>query len=218
MKIFIESCWQSMIGKNRSGFGAYEMLTVCVMLLIIVAFALANVFKTDYKEKYDVMEYNARMFSLSANNVYLVDGTKSLYTLQMLIDKKIHSNIKNPFQGTKYCDSNLSKVEFKNGKRYVTLECGNYLIYNQNALDDSYTIYRVSKWSDEKGNKDNQKVVFYNYQVDGKDVFKNDLEKDTFLYEYNKINGTEYKTIKEIPDSSNVSKKTMYRNIEKVSD
>ena len=44
-----------MINKRNNGFGAYEMLTVCVMLLIIVVVALAYVFKTDYKEKYKVI-------------------------------------------------------------------------------------------------------------------------------------------------------------------
>ena len=52
-----------MINRMKRGFGTYEILTVFVLLLIIVVVLLAGVFKTEYKEKYDVMENNARMFS-----------------------------------------------------------------------------------------------------------------------------------------------------------
>ena len=129
-----------MINRNKFGFGTYEVLTVCVMLLIIVVVALAYVFRTDYKEKYSVMEYNARMFSLSSTNLYIEEGTRNVYYLQMLLDKKIFSEVKNPFQGKKYCDSYNSKVEFKDDKKYVTLECGNYLIYQQDTLAKSFAI------------------------------------------------------------------------------
>ena len=60
-----------MINRMKRGFGTYEILTVFVMLLIIVVVLLAGVFKTDYTEKYDVMENNARMFSLTVANLYL---------------------------------------------------------------------------------------------------------------------------------------------------
>ena len=76
-----------MISKMKKGFGSYEVLTVCVMLLIIVVVALAYVFKTNYKEKYDVMEYNARMFSLTVSNLYMQEGTQNVYYLQEVIDQ-----------------------------------------------------------------------------------------------------------------------------------
>lgn len=207
-----------MINRRKNGFGAYEMLTVCVMLLIIVVVALAYVFKTDYKEKYKVMRYNARMFGLSVSNLYLEDETKETYYLQELIDSKIYSKIKNPFQGDKFCDTYSSKVEIRNDEKYVTLECGNYLIYNQWVADSKYDIYQTSKWSSKKKKDDNQEMFFYNYQIDGKDVFDNWLEKDMFLYEFNKKNGTEYLDISEIPVDVSVQQKIMYRYMKKVSD
>lgn len=82
----------------KRGFGTYEILTVFVMLLIIVVVLLAGVFKTDYKEKYDVMENNARMFSLTVANLYLEDGTQDVYYLQTIMDKRLLSNIKNPLK------------------------------------------------------------------------------------------------------------------------
>ena len=195
------------------------MLTICVMLLIIVVVALAYVFKTDYTEKYKVMRYNAKMLGLSVSNLYLEDDSKKLYYLQELIDSKLYSDVKNPFQGDKFCDTYLSKVEIKdNDKKFVTLECGNYLIYNQNTIDEEYDIYQASEWSSKKHKNDNQETVFYNYQVDGQDVFEEWLEKDIFLYEYNKKNGTEYFDITEIPEDVSIQEKTMYRYIKKVSD
>ena len=208
-----------MISKRKKGFGAYEMLTICVMLLIIIVVALAYVFKTDYTEKYKVMRYNAKMLGLSVSNLYLEDDSKKLYYLQELIDSKLYSDVKNPFQGDKFCDTYLSKVEIKdNDKKFVTLECGNYLIYNQNTIDEEYDIYQASEWSSKKHKNDNQETVFYNYQVDGQDVFEEWLEKDIFLYEYNKKNGTEYFDITEIPEDVSIKEKTMYRYIKKVSD
>ena len=195
------------------------MLTICVMLLIIIVVALAYVFKTDYTEKYKVMRYNAKMLGLSVSNLYLEDDSKKLYYLQELIDSKLYSDVKNPFQGDKFCDTYLSKVEIKdNDKKFVTLECGNYLIYNQNTIDEEYDIYQASEWSSKKHKNDNQETVFYNYQVDGQDVFEGWLEKDIFLYEYNKKNGTEYLDITEIPEDVSIQEKTMYRYIKKVSD
>ena len=207
-----------MISRKKQGFGAYEMLTICVMLLIIIVVALAYVFRTDYKEKYQVMEYNARMLALSVSNLYLEDSQKSTYYLQNLVDAKIYSNIKNPFQEETYCDSNKSKVEIKKNKKYVTLECGNYLIYNQNSLEKNYTIYQVSNWSLKKHEIDNQRVEFYNYQQDGEKLFAEDLEEELFLYEFNKIEGTEYEDVSAIPQQENIIKNTMYRYMKKVSD
>ena len=207
-----------MINKRKEGFGAYEMLTVCVMLLIIVVGALAYVFKTEYTEKYKVMRYNAKMLGLSVSNIYLADDSKKTYYLQELIDAKLYSDIKNPFQGEKFCNPYLSKVEINNDKKFVTLECGNYLVYNQDNMNKKYDIYQASEWSSKKHKNDNQETVFYNYQVDGKDVFDNWLEKDIFLYEFNKKNGTEYLDISEISVDVSVQKKTMYRYIKKVSD
>lgn len=207
-----------MINKRNNGFGAYEMLTVCVMLLIIVLVALAYVFKTDYKEKYKVIRYNAKMFGLSVSNLSFADESKNVYYLQELVDSKLYSNVKNPFQGDKFCDNYLSKVEIQENKKFVTLECGNYLVYNQDVADKKYAVYQKTEWSSKKHKNDNQETVFYNYQIDGKDVFDRWLEKDIFLYEYNKKNGTDYLDISEVSGEASVQEKTMYRYVKKVSD
>ena len=207
-----------MINKRNNGFGAYEMLTVCVMLLIIVVVALAYVFKTDYKEKYKVIRYNAKMFGLSVSNLSFADESKNVYYLQELVDSKLYSNVKNPFQGDKFCDNYLSKVEIQENKKFVTLECGNYLVYNQDVADKKYAVYQKTEWSSKKHKNDNQETVFYNYQIDGKDVFDRWLEKDIFLYEYNKKNSTDYLDISEVSGEASVQEKTMYRYVKKVSD
>lgn len=207
-----------MINKRNNGFGAYEMLTVCVMLLIIVVVALAYVFKTDYKEKYKVIRYNAKMFGLSVSNLSFADESKNVYYLQELVDSKLYSNVKNPFHGDKFCDNYLSKVEIQENKKFVTLECGNYLVYNQDVADKKYAVYQKTEWSSKKHKNDNQETVFYNYQIDGKDVFDRWLEKDIFLYEYNKKNGTDYLDISEVSGEASVQEKTMYRYVKKVSD
>lgn len=205
-----------MINNKNEGFGRFEILTVFVLILLIASFLLAKVFKSDYKKKYDVMQYSAKMFDLTANNVFIEKGSQWVYTLQMLIDINMHSNIKNPFSGEKYCNPHTSKVEFENDGRYVTLECGDYLIYKQESLASFYTIYQTSKWSDKKRSNDNQQERFYNYEKSGKKVFSDYLEEVSFIYEYNKKNSTNFTTIKEIKENEKVLEKTMYRHIEKV--
>ncbi len=205
-----------MINRRKRGFGTYEVLTVFVLLLIIVVVLLANVFKTDYKEKYDVMANNARMFALTVNNLYLEDGVEDVYYLQMIMDKRLLSNVKNPFKGGKYCNPYTSKVDIINHKKYVTLECGNYLIYQQDSLDASYAIYQVGSWSSKKPSGTVQEEIVYNYQKNGKDVFSENLEEDIFLYEFNKINGTNYQKVAEIKKDYSVSKDKRYRYMKKV--
>lgn len=207
-----------MISRMKKGFGSYEVLTVCVMLLIIVVVALAYVFKTNYKEKYDVMEYNARMFSLTVSNLYMQEGTQNVYYLQEVIDQRLSSDIKNPFQGDKYCDPLSSKVEIVDDKKLVTLECGNYMVYQQDSLKSPYTIYQVGTWSTNKKDENNQTSVFYNYVENGVSLFEEDLEESIFLYEFNKENGTSYTSISELPNQDNIVQTTMYRHMKKVSD
>lgn len=206
-----------MINKFKRGFGTYEMLTVFVVILIIVVICLSFVFKSDYKEKYAVMEYNARMFALSANNLSIETGSYGPFYLQELIDQRLSSSIKNPFKGDKYCDSLLSKVVIKKQKKYVTLQCGNYLIYNQDTLDKEFTIYQVGSWK--KGNSDDDNVQvedFYNLVEDGKNLFDEDLEEGAFLYSYNMKKGTTYDSINDIPEKNKLVHEVRHRYLEKV--
>lgn len=206
-----------MINKFKRGFGTYEMLTVFVVILIIVVICLSFVFKSDYKEKYAVMEYNARMFALSANNLSIETGSHGPFYLQELIDQRLSSSIKNPFKGSKYCDSLLSKVVIKKQKKYVTLQCGNYLIYNQDTLDKEFTIYQVGSWK--KGNSDDENVQvedFYNLVEDGKNLFDEDLEEGAFLYSYNMKKGTTYDSINDIPEKNKLVHEVRHRYLEKV--
>ena len=206
-----------MINKFKRGFGTYEMLTVFVVILIIVVICLSFVFKSDYKEKYAVMEYNARMFALSANNLSIDKGFQGPFYLQELIDQRLSSSIKNPFKGSKYCDSLLSKVVIKKQKKYVTLQCGNYLIYNQDTLDKEFTIYQVGSWK--KGNSDDDNVQvedFYNLVEDGKNLFDEDLEEGAFLYSYNMKKGTTYDSINDIPEKNKLVHEVRHRYLEKV--
>ena len=206
-----------MINKFKRGFGTYEMLTVFVVILIIVVICLSFVFKSDYKEKYAVMEYNARMFALSANNLSIETRSHGPFYLQELIDQRLSSSIKNPFKGDKYCDSLLSKVVIKKQKKYVTLQCGNYLIYNQDTLDKEFTIYQVGSWK--KGNSDDDNVQvedFYNLVEDGKNLFDEDLEEGAFLYSYNMKKGTTYDSINDIPEKNKLVHEVRHRYLEKV--
>ena len=49
-------------------------------------------------------------------------------------------------------------------------------MYNQDVADKKYAVYQKTEWSSKKHKNDNQETVFYNSQIDGKDVFDRWLE------------------------------------------
>ena len=97
------------------------------------------------------------------------------------------------------------------------MQCGNYLIYNQDTLDKDFTIYQVGSWK--KGNSDDDNVQvedFYNLVEDGKNLFDEDLEEGAFLYSYNMKKGTTYDSINDLPEKNKLVHEVRHRYLEKV--
>ena len=95
------------------------------------------------------------------------------------------------------------------------MECGNYLIYEQDSLEKPYVIYQVGKWTSSEIKGERQEAILYNYKEDG---FPENLEEDIFLYEFNKLKGTRFQRISEIPAEYQITKETKYRYMKKVND
>lgn len=197
--------------RNNKGFGSREILTVSVVCLILAAILLTISIKTSNREKYKVLEYNARLFAVSATTYQMENNNNAVYMIELL-DNELFARVKNPFGGDKYCDIVESKVEYQDEKKYVTLRCGAYLIDHQHVASEKYNIYKVSDWTEEQPKKNAEVMTAYNYKVendkDGFDLVYNDV---MFLYAFNKKMGQNYEKIADIPTEYHVYSKTLYR-------
>ena len=99
-------------------------------------------------------------------------------------------------------------------ERYVTLKCGEYIIYEQNVNSDEYDIYKVSDWQEDIDDIEFiQSTKLYNYKnSDGNMALSNFVTSRELIDLYNKNEQKDIKDLKEV-DLSNVSiiTKTYYR-------
>lgn len=196
--------------RNNKGFGSKEILTVSTVCLILAAVLLTLSIQTSYGEKYKVMEYNARVFGLSATTYQMENNNDTVYMVELL-DNGLFSRVKNPFGGDKYCNGYESRVDYENGKKYVTLRCGNYLIDHQYIAEDEYQVYKVGSWTDTKPKAKYQQMTAYNYKDGKNDGFEDHYNEAMFLYVFNKKYGKSYEAVSDIPKKYQVYKKKWYR-------
>ena len=198
--------------EKEKGFSAAELLGVALVVLIVAAIFLVIALQTGYDEKYKTFQSSATQFGVNATGFQFQD-TKDEIFLKELIDKEAISPIQNPFNNPKFCDTANSKVRFdSNGvDKYVTLKCGDYLIYEQSVSDKKFTIYKTSEWRENKKHDDDEEKVLYNYKKDGKDGFDEFYEANMFLYALNEENGTSYWDVSVVPEEYGVYSKKFYR-------
>ncbi len=125
-----------------------------------------------------------------------------------LIDQGLSKKIKNPFGGQEYCDIYESKLTIRENKRFLSLQCGSYLI------DEEYQT-EVSDWTTKQIKSKKKTVVetrtAYNYEEKGKEVFATYYPEDLFLLLYNLRNNTSYSTLEEIKNVTPLIQKEFYR-------
>lgn len=202
-----------MFMKNRNGFIRFEVLTIFVLAICVIAYGLYFILGSTGKQKYETFKDNAVSFSkvVSTNNNSF-HNTETIYLNEVYDEKLLKNSIKNPF-GSGYCDESESKVEYFNGKFYVSLKCGDYFI-DKSATNNkkAMKIYKVSEWSDKEISGDNvESKILYNCTDDrGKEVFDKYADELYIVSVVNKKYETDYYSIDEVADCSVVSK-NMYR-------
>lgn len=210
-----------MVSKKLSnkGFGAYELLTMAMVTLILSFIVLQIALNSQKGEKYKVFAYNAKMMGTNAISMQMLedaeDASTSLY-LSKMIEEGIVVDIKNPFDGDRYCNREESKVVFEDDKKFVDLRCGNMVIQNMALGDTKADIYEVSDWKTKRESKKDVERTFYNYQKDNKDVLEKDLEEALFIETVNETLLKKYQSIEEIKKDLKVVEKTYYRSEKKV--
>ncbi len=198
---------------NKKGFAKHEVLTIIALIIIVIAIVLNYIIQSGNKQKFETMKSSAQSFaSVVAGNLDGFDVYFNEHYLGEVVDNGLMKNIKNPFDGG-VCDINESKVLVIEGKRFVTLKCGDYLIDNQDDSSlDSIIIYKVSEWSDTKSEDSNQELEVYNCVVDNKEVFDKYLESTNFLYNVNKKYNQQYNSLESVKGSCEIKSKKIYRN------
>ena len=198
--------------RNNKGFGKYEILTIMVLLLIVFCILSINMFGGVSKQKLETMKKSAISFTSSVTtNIATFHFTEKVY-LQEVIDEKLISPIKSPVGGGK-CSGADSFVELVDGQPYVTLNCNNVLIENENFSGNNINAYKVSKWMDTKKKDNMEERVLYNCESNGKEIFDRYYEELYFVYEINKKYDTDYYFASNVKDCKVVSK-TFYRTKE----
>lgn len=195
---------------NKKGFAKFEVLTMLVLIIVVLALLLSAVLKMATNQKLNVMVTNAKNFS---SNVIL-ESENTVYYLRDAIKDELYDNIKSPFSSNN-CDIDESKIEMKDNRKYVTLKCDEYLIYEEESSNDKFKIYTVSNWLSSKNSDNYQKMIGYNCEKDGKNVLDFYYEEGAFLNHINELYDREYISLDEVNECS-VTNKTLFRDMKLV--
>ncbi|MDD6245119.1 MAG: hypothetical protein PUB03_05620 [bacterium] len=193
---------------KKRKFGLYEFFAIIIICLVLTVVLLYAILKLSNKEKYQVFSFNAKVMAMNAIN-YNSSDKGTMYLSEML-DLNLISPIKNPFNG-KECDIYESKVDFAEDIKRVTLKCGEYLIDNEKINNKTYTIYKVSDWTENKEYENNDTEVVYNITKKGKLLLNDYYQKDLLIKMINEKLNKDYKKISEVKKDYKLVSKKLYR-------
>ena len=198
---------------NNKGIGTVELITMLGFILVILAIGLGMFFNNNDSHKFDVFIKNASSTFVALSqfrDTYPKYG--NIVYLKEAIDNDSMKEIKNPFSEGKYCDLYETKLEVINNTRYITLKCGDYIIYRYKPNNGPYQIYKVGSWVENITDDGIESGFVYNYYDNNKNlVFDEYLQLPEFLENYNNNEGTNIHNINDISNDKLVSK-VVYRS------
>lgn len=197
---------------NKKGMTNLELMTLLALIIVLGAILLSAFAKNGSKQKYDVLIKNTNNLAstlIKFNNQY-PEYSNDVY-LAYAIKENASQEFLNPFGGDKYCDKYESKLETLNGKKYVTLKCGEYIVYKHQIGTSSYKIYKVGSWELTALDGENETLRLYNYYKNGKLALSDYKPISEFLIEYNKNEGKKIYRIDMLTDVELITK-VVYRN------
>ena len=205
--------------RNNKGFGKFEVLTVLVLLIILVAYLMYSILGGgNMEQKVGKMRDAAVQLNKAVyTNMDSFRNERVVY-LEEVIEQGFFDSIKSPFSSNK-CDVSESKVEtVSRNERYVTLKCDDYLIKRERTSDlSNIPIYHVGKWSTTKPKGEIEEKVLYNCEDSGKEVFGQYYEENYFVFKLSKLYSVNFYSINDVSDSvCHKKEKTFYRAIEEV--
>lgn len=204
--------------KNNKGMGKFEVLTMIVLIMAIIAYILWYFINGSNGQKFNTMKKNAVNLSKTVStNINSFHNTENVY-LGEAINEGLIPVIKSPFSG-KDCSISESKVVMENDMPVVTLRCDDYLIdgvrFSGNYND--VPIYKVGEWTTEKitGNNVEERVL-YNCMDGGKEKYPEYYEELYFVSRINDDYGRSHYFASTVDTDCPVVSKTFYRTKEKI--
>lgn len=171
----------------KSNFGSSKCELIVSVTLIIVIFLLLSrvILRGKSNWKFVAMKEDSFVLlnTISVNSSSF--SNSDVIYLKEAIDEGVIGKIRNPV-GDGFCSETESFVRFDNGKAYVTLKCGNYLVDNFDFSSKKMDFYKVSRWIANKDNDSLEERKLYNCYKDGQMVFDAYYDKSYFIYKLNK--------------------------------
>lgn len=99
--------------QNNYAFIANELITIIVVCLVLFIIIAIMIYQSSNSEKFHIMKYNATNMATSITSYNVSDNLDGIYYLQELIDNKIHSEVKSPFNAASKCSETESFVRIE---------------------------------------------------------------------------------------------------------
>lgn len=194
---------------RNAGFTKTEIIVMLCAILVLLAIGVKALSDNQNTSNYSMLRRQAENFAYKVS-VYkdMYPREDNTYYLDYLIDDKYAISLSNPFDKNDECDRYESFVKIENGKKNITLKCGNYLAVG--VLDGHYYIYELSEWQEEAVS--GEVSILYNYKKNGKVVIDRYMVDNEFVDFYNKQENANIYSIADIDDSDiELLTKTLYR-------
>lgn len=194
---------------RNAGFTKAEIIVMLCAILVLLAIGVKVLSDNQNTSNYSMLKRQAENFAYKVS-VYkdMYPREDNTYYLDYLIDDKYAISLSNPFDKNDECDRYESFVKIENGKKNITLKCGNYLAVG--VLDGHYSIYELSEWQEEAVS--GEVSILYNYKKNGKVVIDRYMVDNEFVDFYNKQENANIYSIADIDDSDiELLTKTLYR-------
>lgn len=204
---------------NNKGFSKKE--TMICLLLIIIGIVAVLYFTTEADDSTNFSKFIRLSKEFGEEAGVVRDSEGSVYENRVFLYDVIalgyDDKYTSPFDSSKQCDIYESKIEMEGKSIYITMQCSEYLIYKEVSTSEVFTIYKVSKWTDERLSGSHvQTTTFYNYEIDGVEQFDTYFSEKEFLVKYNEKEGTNTFFTTNLKSGHNILKKTYYRTMEQV--
>lgn len=201
--------------RNNRGLGRFETIVIVLVLLVIFAFLFKVILDGASRKDFDTMRSDAASFGKAVTTNADFYHNSGAVSLGEAVGEKTIAKIKNPV-GKGYCDESESRVMLNEGKYYITLRCGDYLIEHTDLTAvDKAKVYEVSAWQ-EKEMTGADKTTLYNCENGGKELYPEYYDEQYFVYKINQDNGTNYFAASSVEKTCKVLSKEMYRTKKEV--
>lgn len=203
---------------NKGNMGQKEFMIVLLFMILTFAFVFYNVIKTknmrNYKFLFEKGEELERTIQEYMVNSTITETNEPIY-LSDLYGLGKASKLMSPFDSNQECNPYETYVLIGSPNR-INVLCSSYLIKNTKINVSTFSVYKVSPWQEVKGHEkealggDVDKVYFYNYEKDGKEVLPKYYIEKEFINKYKEKENKSVVSLNNIKEK--IKKKEYFRH------